>query len=300
MFHMAIKRPSQLLGYIPPQLATLVDAPPENVGWIHEIKYDGYRTCLVVNGADSRAYTRNGHDWTKQYRAVIEAAGTLNCLNAVIDGEMIVQDETGRSDFHALRAAIDGEPHRLIFYAFDLLVIEGEDLRPIPLVERRDFLEALIGEHDPSWPIQYSGDVSDGPRLLAAAERMGLEGIVSKKANSRYRSGRTTSWLKTKCFAEDEFVVIGAEHEPGSPAFALLARDTGGNLEYAGSAFLTLGSDDRDRFWTAMTLLTRAKPALSMPQKRGRRWVEPKLRVRAQYLKGGDKLRHATIRELIG
>lgn len=299
MLHKPISRASQLVGFIPPQLLTLAAEVPDGPDWIHEIKYDGYRTCLVVDGADNRAYTRNGYDWTDRYRPIVEAAGTLNCETAVIDGEMIVQDETGRSDFNAFRAAIDGEPHRLIFYAFDLLVIDGEDLRRLALIERREFLEALIGDQDPSWPIQFSADVSDGEGLFAAAERMGLEGITSKKATSRYRRGRSTDWLKIKCFAEDEFVVIGAEHEPGSPAFALLARDTGDHLEYAGSAFLTLGSDDRERFWTEMALLTRAKPVLSMPQKRGRHWVEPRLRVRAQYLKGGDKLRHATVRELV-
>jgi ATP-dependent DNA ligase len=160
-------------------------------------------------------------------------------------------------------------------------------------------LEELIGQHDPAWPIQFSQDVSDGPALLAAAAKHGLEGIVSKKARSPYRSGRTLNWLKTKVFAEGEFVVIGAEHEPGSPAFALLAREAGDRLEYAGSAFLTLDAEDRDRFWTDVERYARPKPAIPMEKKRGRRWVEPRMRVKAQFLAGGDKLRHATIRELI-
>ena len=137
------------------------------------------------------------------------------------------------------------------------------------------------------------------PALLAAAAKLGLEGIVSKKASSPYRSGRSLNWLKAKVFDEGEFVVVGAEHEPGSLAFALLARDAGDHLEYAGSAFITLGADERDKFWTEVALLTRAKPPLPLPQKRGRHWVEPRMRVRAQYLKGGDKLRHATIREIV-
>ena len=290
---------SPLVGFIAPQLATLVDKPPDASGWIHEIKHDGYRTCLVLDGDRSRAFTRNGHDWTAEYRPVVEATREIDCRNAVIDGELIVQDETGRSNFDALRRAIEGEPHRLVFYAFDLLVNDGTDLRKRPLIERRERLQHLIGEHDPAWPIPFSQDVSDGPKLLAAAGELGLEGIVSKKADSRYRSGRTTTWLKAKVFAEDEFVVIGAEHEPGKPAFALLARDEGDRLEYAGSAFVTLGADDRDRFWTSVDRYARPKPAIPMEKKRGRRWVEPRMRVRAQYLAGGDMLRHATIRELI-
>jgi ATP-dependent DNA ligase len=100
-------------------------------------------------------------------------------------------------------------------------------------------------------------------------------------------------------FAEDEFVVIGAEHEAGKPAFALLAHDAGDHLVYAGSAFVTLGGEDRDRFWTAVEQLGRRNPAIPMEKKRGRRWIEPKLRVKAQFLKGSDKLRHATLRELV-
>jgi bifunctional non-homologous end joining protein LigD len=288
-----------LVGFIPPQLATLVDEPPSGAGWIHEIKHDGYRTCLVVDGEESRAYTRNGHDWTAQYRPVVEASREIECQNAVIDGEMIVQDAAGRSDFAALRSAITAEPHRLVLYAFDLLVLDGDDLRKLPLLERREMLEELVGEHDPAWPIQFNQDVGDGAALLAAVGGMGLEGIVSKKADSPYRSGRSLAWLKTKVFAEDEFVVIGAEHEPGSPAFALLAREMGDHLEYAGSAFLTLGGDDRDRFWADVERLGRSKPIIPMERKRSRRWVEPRMRVKAQYLAGGDKLRHATIRELI-
>jgi bifunctional non-homologous end joining protein LigD len=297
MLHKPITSP--LIGYIAPQLATLVDVPPDAAGWIHEIKHDGYRTCLVVDGDRSRAFTRNGHDWTAKYQPVVDATREIDCRSAVIDGELIVQDESGRADFAALRRAIEGEPHRLVFYAFDLMVLDGSDLRREPLLERRGLLDDLIGEHDAAWPIQYSQDVADGPGLLAAAATLGLEGIVSKKADSRYRSGRTTTWLKTKTFDEGEFVVVGVEHEPGSPAFALLAREADNHLEYAGSAFVTLAGEARDQFWTEVALLSRAKPPLRLPQKRGRRWVEPRMRVRAQYLAGGEKLRHATIREIV-
>jgi len=135
--------------------------------------------------------------------------------------------------------------------------------------------------------------------MLNAACAMELEGIVSKKAVSRYRSGRQTSWLKIKCYAEEEFTVIGAEYEPGSPAFALLARETDDGLAYAGSAFVTLGGSARDRFWTEIERLRWPKPVIAIEWKKSRRWVDPTMRVRVQSLKGSGKLRHATVRALI-
>ena len=119
------------------------------------------------------------------------------------------------------------ERHRLVFIAFDLLELNGDDLRSEPLQDRRDALRRLIGSHDPSFPIHFSEAMAgSGTEMLAAACSMGLEGIVSKKLRSKYRSGRQRSWLKAKCYDEDEFTVIGAEHKPGQPAFALLARQT--------------------------------------------------------------------------
>lgn len=248
----------------------------------------------------ARAFTRNGHQWTDRYAPVVGAALRLRCKTASIDGEIIVQDEHGRSDFAGLRSAIEGEPHRLVFMAFDLIELDGEDLRSEPLRLRRLKLHRLVGNHDPGTPIQFSeSQQSFGRELLAAACAMGLEGIVSKRLDSRYRSGRQTSWLKIKCCDEDDYVVIGAEHEPGKPALALLAREVDGGLEYAGSAFVTLGGDERDKFWTSIDLHPRTKPAVAMEKRKQARWVDPVMRVRVQHLKGAGKLRHATIREIL-
>ncbi|MBV1692203.1 hypothetical protein KRR38_32210 [Novosphingobium sp. G106] len=245
------------------------------------------------------AFTLNGHDWSSLYSPIVAAACRV-APNAAIDGEIIVQDDQGRSDFGALREAIKAEPRRLVFVAFDVLYLDGEDLRESRLVERRARLRDLIGDHDPGTPIQFSPTFEGtGKQLLDAACGIELEGIVSKRASSRYRSGRQKSWLKVKCYDEGDYLVVGAEHEPGKPAFALLARESSDGLEYAGSAFVTLGGDERDRFWTAVDRHGRAKPALQMDKRKGARWVDPVLRVRAQHLKGSGKLRHATIRELL-
>ena len=123
------------LGFIKLEIPTAVPEPPTGEGWIHEIKYDGYRTLIVIDQGKVRAYSRPGKDWTGPYRRVVDAAGKLPCKAALIDGEMIVQDENGISDFDALRSAIYTAPHRLVFFAFDLLHLDGQDLRGAPLME---------------------------------------------------------------------------------------------------------------------------------------------------------------------
>ena len=232
------------LGFITPQIPTLVSEPPAGDGWVHEIKHDGYRTIVILEDDVARAFTRNGHNWSQAYAPICRAAEALACQSAVMDGAMIIQDENGVSDFGLLKSAIAHEPERLVFIAFDLLHFDGRDLRGTPLIERRAKLRALVGDAE-SW-IAFSQEFDgDATTLFAAADRMGLEGIVSKKATSRYRSGRSTSWLKTKCTAESEFVVVGYEREPGQAAFALLARELDGKLAYAGSAFITLRRRER-------------------------------------------------------
>jgi ATP-dependent DNA ligase len=253
----------------------------------------------VIENGSVRAYTRNGHDWTHRYLRIVQAAADLGCSSAIIDGEAIVQDEQGRSDFHSFKEAMSRRPEALVFMAFDLLHINGQDMRGMPLIKRREALQQLVGCHDPHCRIQYSEHVvGDGSALFQAADQMGLEGVVSKRLRSRYRSGRSRDWLKVKCWAEAEFIVIGVEHGGEWPPTALLARERGGVLTYAGSAAVTLASADRERFWRSIDVLRTEKPPLPVKLKQGL-WVRPLLRVRARYLKGSDKLRHATMKGLM-
>jgi ATP-dependent DNA ligase len=158
--------------------AVLSQEPPAGSGWIHEIKHDGFRTMLRIHGKDVRALTRNGHDWSHKYWRIIEACGNLTCDSALIDGEVIVQNDKGVSDFAALRAAIDREPHRLVLFAFDLLFLNGKDWRREPLLERRSRLEELI-DKDPCGAIQFSDHYDgEGADLFKRACEMGLEGTV--------------------------------------------------------------------------------------------------------------------------
>src|SRR6185436_9305016 len=149
------------LEFIELQLATAVDHPPPRSGWIHEVKHDGYRTFLIIERRKARAYTRNGFDWTDRYRSITEPAAKLDCRSAIIDGEVIIQDKHGVSDFEALKSAIRWQPRRLIFCAFDLLHLNGKDLRDAPLAERRPKLKELIpGEHPFLYSEEFTGDAA--------------------------------------------------------------------------------------------------------------------------------------------
>jgi bifunctional non-homologous end joining protein LigD len=287
------------LGFVPTMQPTLVHDAPEGDQWLHEIKYDGYRTELLLNGDDSRAYTRNGHDWSDKYRLILDAAQRLPGGPALLDGEMIVQGEAGLSDFHAVRRTITSHPERLVFYAFDLMMVEGQDIRREPLTDRRARLRDMIGEHDPAFPIQFSDHIAGhGPEFFHKAEQLGLEGIVSKLADSRYRSGYNTSWLKTKAFTVEEFVIVGAERGFG-PTTALCARETPHGLEYVGGAMLTLSQTERERFWSAIESLQQPGPALRIDKRKAAQWVEPVLRAKVRHLRGEEKLRHAIVVELL-
>ncbi len=287
------------LGFVAPMMPTLVDTPPEGDEWQHEIKYDGYRTQLVIDGGHARAFTRNGYDWTAKYPGIVRAAEDLWCASSIIDGEVIIQDEQGRCDFGSFKSAMKARPEKLVFMAFDLLSLNGRDLRAKPLIERRQSLQELLGTNDPSCCIHFSDHViGTGADLFRAADQMGLEGIVSKRINSRYRSGSTKSWLKVKCFGEGEFVVIGTARGERAPT-ALLARETAEGLEYAGSAMVTLPDPDRETFWRTNEQLKTERPALPMPARKETSWLRPEMRVRVKFLKGEEMLRHATVKAIV-
>ena len=219
---------------------------------------------------------------------------------ALIDGEVVVQDENGISDFDALRSAIHKAPHRIVFFAFDLLHLDGQDLRRTPLMERRSALRRLI-EPDPRSPIQFSDHVDcDGSKFFKAAAELGLEGIVSKRVRSLYRGGPSRSWLKTKNMVEGEFILLGTEVDDSGIPWALLAREQDGELEFAGPAILRPPSHARAEWADKFAAMSIDKPALkSLRRVSKARWLKPEIRVRAQYLKAKGTLRHATVKALL-
>ena len=287
------------LAFIPPLAPTLVESPPAGDNWLHEIKHDGFRTLLLIDRSRARAFTRRGHDWSKRYPRIVTEAAALPVNAAIIDGEAVVQDERGVSDLSLFHAAMDAEPHRVLFFAFDLLHLDGQDLRKRPIEERRTMLRALI-PNDSHAAIHFSEALAgDGAKVFAAAEAMGLEGIISKRLGSRYKSGTSRDWLKTKAMVENEFVVVGAAPNPGGAPFALLAREDDDGLTYAGSAFVTLPQDARDRFWGRIDATKIAKPVVSGIGSRKASYCRPEIRVRARHLRGEEMLRHASLTKLI-
>lgn len=285
--------------FIPPCIPTLVDKPPEGGRWTHEIKYDGYRTQIHLAGGTARAFTRNGHDWTTKYRSVLAAALAID-RDAILDGEMVVQDESGRSDFKKLATAIRWENASLIFYAFDLLGLDSTDIRKQTCEVRRDRLQDILGAPSRTSPIQFSQSFEgSGAKFFAEVEKMDLEGIVSKRKASIYRSGDSKDWLKTKAYITGEFVVIGYERKRGAAPSLLLAEETDASMRYVGRAIPAVPSGQRDELWRALEFLHAGHFATPVGANKGAVAVQPILRVVAKHLRGEEKLRHATVTEIL-
>lgn len=279
------------LKFIPPQMPTLCEKPPEGDDWIHEVKFDGYRSQLVLEGDVARIFTRNGHDWTSKYRDLAAAAITLGVDDAIIDGEIIVTNDAGLSDYHALLSAIAKRQHDLYFVAFDLLHLNGHDLRDMALEDRREILAGMI---EPGGRIQFSEALpGEAKAIFHVVDQAGLEGVVSKLRDSKYRSGPSTAWRKIKCYTVSELELLGIERESGKPAFALMAEP--GTGRYVGSAFITANRSIRERLWKRVQ--DHAAPAPKGSKRPATQWVKPGLIARIKHLRGEEKLRHASLQD---
>lgn len=228
---------------IEPCLALLVEEPPNGPEWAFEVKWDGYRLALHNDGKAVRILTRNGHDWTHRFPSIARAVERLEVSTLILDGEAVVLDAQGRSDFSALQGSLGGRGggkaagSDVIFYAFDLLYFDGHDLTRMALGERRHLLEDLLS--DRGGMIRLSEEVAaDGQAFFAAACELGLEGIIAKRRDRPYRPGRKGDWLKIKCVTSETFLVVGYEPSSkvrGAIASLLLAARKGNELVYVGS-----------------------------------------------------------------
>ena len=289
-----------------PQLATLVDEVPTGRRWMHEIKFDGYRALVAVNGPQVRIFTRSGQDWTDKFAPLARALAGLELRSALIDGEIVAPDADGNPDFSALQAVLkrgageQGESDPLALFAFDLLEIDGEDLAPLPNIERKQRLEALLAHASP--PIHVADHVvGEGEKLYQALCRSGQEGIISKAVDAPYSNRRSRSWLKVKCTRRQEFVVIGWKPSSarGRPfASLLLGQHEQGALVYKGNVGTGFDAEDFARLGPMLRRLERKSAPAAVPREAARQvhWVRPDLVAEiafAEFTAGGS-VRHAS------
>jgi bifunctional non-homologous end joining protein LigD len=276
---------SRFLDFVEPALATLAQRSPAGRQWLHEVKFDGYRfQCHIHNGI--RFFTRRGHDWSRRLPGVVAALAPLDAHAVILDGEVIVQSADGRSDFHALEKALKARhgPDRLVYYAFDLLYLDGLDLRGAPLVERKRVLQSLLTKVGD--PVRFSEHlVGDGPAIWRRACAIELEGIVSKRADGRYRSGRTDNWIKSTCRHRDTFAVVGWAEKNKKFQGLYLGRAQEGELVYAGKLERGIsGEDERTLLRRLARLRVRARPMRAARRKFPKaRWVKPRVLVEAEF-----------------
>src|SRR5579859_660430 len=223
---------------VEPELATLVERPPEGDEWVHEIKFDGYRVLCRIEGSVVRLSTRHGKDWTDRFPTLARAVQKLPVRQALLDGELVVLDAQGISSFQALQNALGkGRERDIFYYAFDLLYLDGRDLRGLPLTERKKELAQILRKSPPT--LRLSEHVEGhGLAFLQRGCELSLEGIVSKRKDAPYCSGRTGDWLKAKCLSRQEFVIAGYTDPEGSRsgfgALVLGVHEKDGRLRYSG------------------------------------------------------------------
>jgi len=283
-------RPAGLPAWIAPQLAVAVDAPPPGQ-WRYELKFDGYRLLARLENGKARLLTRNGHDWSARLGPLKSAVEALGLANAWLDGEIVVPDERGVPDFQALQNALEeGRNGDIRYYLFDLLHLEGEDLRSLPLDNRRARLRRLLGPEGHA-RIYYSEDfavpVED---ILAGACELHMEGVIGKRVGSHYRSARSTDWIKLKCRLRQEFVIVGYTAPQGGRqgfgALLLGVHDEEGVLRYAGRVGTGFTGESLNALYARLQPLLREEPAVegapdsgvrSGARSRGVSWLAPEL-----------------------
>ena len=273
--------------WIKPQLAALVKAAPDGADWLHEIKFDGYRMHARLDAGRVQILTRRGNDWTDKYPAIAKAVAGLPAQDAYLDGELCGVLPDGRTAFNLIQNASDTGKGSLVFFLFDLLFLDGEDISELPLIDRKARLETLLSGAPES--LQYNDhQIGHGPAFHRLACERGLEGIVSKRVNGRYEPDRR-SWLKTKCLNREEFVVVGwsdpegSRHRIGSLLLGYYTPD--GKLIYAGRAGTGMAVAELERVWQRLQPLAVDKMPLSEPPPRGSRFGSPLVLSRVHWVR---------------
>ena len=285
--------------WVRPQLTQLAQAAPDGDQWLHEIKYDGFRMHARLDRGNVRLLTRNGLDWTHKYPQILRAVASLNARQAYLDGELCGVRPDGITSFSMIQLASDaGNAAGLVFFLFDLLYLDGEDLTAQPLIARKQRLADLLPQAES--PVHYSDhQIGLGPAFYEKACPLGVEGIVSKRADAPYAPGNRGLWLKVKCLNREEFVVIGWTDPEGARPFlgALLLGyyDPAGRLTYAGRVGTGINQAELERLWRRLQPLAVSKMPIDVLSPRSTRfgsplvlsrvhWVRPELVVEVKFL----------------
>jgi len=267
-------------GFIEPALATSVDKVPSGARWIHEIKFDGYRVQVHLANEEVKVFTRRGHDWTNRFKKVAEDAWHIKAGSAIVDGEIVVPAADGTTDFSVLQNELKGKSTSIVLVAFDLLYLNGRDLRKLSLVARKAELKKIIAGTN----VQFSESFEiEGRSMFEHACKLGLEGVVSKVRDSAYASGRGNNWVKKTCAQRETLTIAGFALDEGKWDGIYLGRHKGADLVYAGK--VDHGFDKV----SAAELQKRLKPLIRKTQPYAKRiahkgiWVEPKLLAEIEY-----------------
>ena len=289
-------------GFIAPELATLRANIPPGDTWIHEIKFDGYRLQAHSLRSEVTLYTRSGLNWTKRFPTVAAVVAKLPAERIILDGEVIVEKD-GRPNFSELQADLANSRYdRMTYYAFDILYLDGFDLRPSPLVERKRVLAGLLNEAALAGPLFYSDHFeTEGKAIFDHCCRLGFEGVISKRADAPYRSGRTEDWIKVKCVQRARFPIVGFIKETGSIAALYLGKQDGKDLVYAGKVGTgfsrKVASEVRRRLDPLVSPKSKLTVAIRKPKAT---WVEPRLFAEVDYrdITSDGLLRHSSFQGL--
>ncbi|WP_295559381.1 non-homologous end-joining DNA ligase [uncultured Hyphomicrobium sp.] len=285
------RTPDLLPRFVAPCLAKLSHAPPAGDTWVHEIKFDGYRLQARIDGGTVQLLTRTGLDWTARFPSIAKALTGLKLKRALIDGEVVVETKAGVTSFAKLVEALEtGRSEDMMFIAFDLLHLDGVDVTQAPLLARKDLLKDVMATSR-SKRLRYSEHLaSDGATVLKEACALGLEGVISKRADQPYHSGRGGDWLKSKCIQTDEFVIGGyLVSTVDAKAVGALALGTfeKGQLVYAGRVGTGFTHDAARALWKTLQPLKQAvspfSTALTAMQRRSVVWVRPELVAQIHY-----------------
>ena len=267
-------------GFVEPALACSIDKVPDGARWIHEIKFDGYRVQVHLANEAVKVFTRRGHDWTHRFKKVADDAWHIKAGSAIVDGEVVVPAADGTTDFSVLQNELKGSSRSIVLVAFDLLYLNGRDLRKLPLFERKTELKKIID----GTGIQFSESFEiEGREMFAHACKLGLEGVVSKICDSAYAGGRSNNWVKKTCAQRETLTIAGFALDGNKWDGLYLGRRKGPDLVYAGKV-----DHGFDKHSTA-ELRRRLDPLVRKTQPYAKRiahkgvWVEPKLMAEIEY-----------------